>query len=78
MISYVNNLLQTCKTTDLDDEILKKILNLGACLLRGSEKPVAKELLRYIELTVSKVFLNYILVIEIKTILPVLAYFEGL
>ncbi|XP_027913721.1 uncharacterized protein LOC114173480 isoform X1 [Vigna unguiculata] len=54
MISHVNNLLQTCKTTDLDDEILKKILNLGACLLRGSEKPAAKELLRYIELTISK------------------------
>ncbi|XP_017407926.1 uncharacterized protein LOC108320869 isoform X4 [Vigna angularis] len=54
MISHVNNLLQTCKTTDLDDEILRKILNLGACLLRGSEKPLAKELLRYIELTVSK------------------------
>jgi len=73
MISHVNNLLQTCKTTDLDDEILKKILNLGACLLRGSEKPAAKELLRYIELTISKVFLNDILVIDIKTILHVLS-----
>ncbi|KAK7366546.1 hypothetical protein VNO80_08539 [Phaseolus coccineus] len=43
MISHANNILQTCKTTDLDDEILKKILNLGACLLRGSEIPFAKE-----------------------------------
>lgn len=54
VISHVSNLLQTCKSTDLDDEILKKILNLGACLLRGSERPIAKEVLRYIELAISK------------------------
>ncbi|KAG4972766.1 hypothetical protein JHK87_029587 [Glycine soja] len=54
MISHVNNLLQTCRAADLDDEIRKKILNLGACLLRGSQKPVAKELLCRIELAISK------------------------
>lgn len=54
MISHVNNLLQTCKAANLDDEILKKILNLCACLLRGSEKSKAKELLRGIELVISK------------------------
>ena len=36
IISQVNNLLQTCRAADLDDEIRNKILNLGACLLRGS------------------------------------------
>ncbi|KAK7405910.1 hypothetical protein VNO78_07522 [Psophocarpus tetragonolobus] len=54
MISHVNNLLQTCKADDLDDEIRKKILNLGACLLHGSQKPDAKELLCRIELAISK------------------------
>ncbi|RDX67466.1 Protein OBERON 1, partial [Mucuna pruriens] len=54
MISHVNNLLQTCKAADLDDEIRNKILNLGACLLRGSQKPIAKELLSRIELAISK------------------------
>ncbi|QCD91842.1 Oberon [Vigna unguiculata] len=53
MISHVNNLLQTCKSTDLHDQIVQ-ILNLGSCLLRGSEKPAAKELLRRVELTISK------------------------
>ncbi|KAE9606461.1 hypothetical protein Lal_00013962 [Lupinus albus] len=54
LISHVNKLLQTCKAIDLDDEIQKKILNLGACLLRGSQKPIAKELLSHIELAISK------------------------
>ncbi|XP_027362543.1 uncharacterized protein LOC113870142 [Abrus precatorius] len=54
MISHVNNLLQTCIATDCDDEIRKKILNFGICLLRGSEKPMAKELLSRIELDISK------------------------
>ncbi|KAG4921104.1 hypothetical protein AAZX31_18G112600 [Glycine max] len=54
MISHVNNLIQTCRAADLDAEIRKKILNLGACLLRGSQKPVAKELLCRIELAISK------------------------
>ena len=58
LISHVNKLLQTCNAIDLDDEIQKKILNLGACLLRGSQKAVAKELLSHIELAISKVFVN--------------------
>ena len=73
MISHVNNLLQTCRAADLDAEIRKKILNLGACLLRGSQKPVAKELLCRIELAISKVSLNGFWVIEIKIILLVLS-----
>ncbi|KAE9612816.1 putative oberon, PHD finger domain-containing protein [Lupinus albus] len=54
LISHVNKLLQTCKATDLDEEIQKKILNLGACLLRGSQKPIAKELQSHIEMAMSK------------------------
>jgi len=73
MISHVNNLIQTCRAADLDAEIRKKILNLGACLLRGSQKPVAKELLCRIELAISKVSLNGFWVIEIKIILLVLS-----
>ncbi|CAJ1971703.1 unnamed protein product [Sphenostylis stenocarpa] len=49
MISHVYNLLQTCKTTNLDQEILKKILNLGAFLVRGSGRKVANELLAQID-----------------------------
>lgn len=64
LISHVNKLLQTCKDNDLDDEIQKKILNLGACLLRGSQKPTARELLGHIELAISKVYLNEIEVIN--------------
>ncbi|MED6209632.1 hypothetical protein PIB30_056616 [Stylosanthes scabra] len=54
LISHVNKLLQTCDTIDSDDEIQKKILNLGACILRGSQKADAKELLSHIELAISK------------------------
>ncbi|CAL0311352.1 unnamed protein product [Lupinus luteus] len=54
LVSHVNKLLETCKATDLDEEIRKKILNLGACLLRGSRKPDVKELLSHIEMAISK------------------------
>ncbi|OIW11162.1 hypothetical protein TanjilG_22969 [Lupinus angustifolius] len=54
LISHVNKLLQTCTATDLDEEIRKKILNLGACLLRGSQKPTVKELQNHIEMEISK------------------------
>ncbi|CAJ1925683.1 unnamed protein product [Sphenostylis stenocarpa] len=53
MISHVYNLIQTCKTIDLDYEI-KKILYIGASLIRGSERPLANKLLRSIDLAVSK------------------------
>lgn len=56
LVSHVESLLQTCKSIDLDDEIKKKVLDLGACLLRGSTKPVAKELLNRVELAITKVF----------------------
>lgn len=56
LVSHVDKLLQASKAIELDDEIKNKILNLGACLLRGSQKPNAKVLLSHIELAISKVF----------------------
>jgi len=80
MIPHVSKIMQTCKTMDSHDEILK-LLNLGSALLRGSEKPAAKDLLDRVELTISKVFLHDVLLIQIKSILHVLKVhdqFEGL
>jgi len=53
MISHVDNILQTCKATHLRDQVMK-IFNLGSCLLRCLEKLSIKELLRQVELTLSK------------------------
>jgi len=53
MISHVDNILQTCKATNLHDQVMK-IFNPGSCLLRCLEKPAAKELLRQVELILSK------------------------
>jgi len=53
MILYVDNILQTCKATDLHDQIVK-IFNLGSYLLHRWRKSAAKELLRQVELTFSK------------------------
>jgi len=53
MISHVDNILQMCKATNLHDQVMK-IFNLGSCLLRCLEKLVVKELLRQVELTLSK------------------------
>ncbi|XP_028771651.1 uncharacterized protein LOC114748076 [Neltuma alba] len=49
LIPHVNKLLQICKTIDSRDDV-EKILNVGTCLLRGSNKAIAKELLNHIEL----------------------------
>ncbi|KAL5098614.1 hypothetical protein RYX36_002941 [Vicia faba] len=56
LVSHVERFVQICKsiTVDLDDEIKKKVLDLGACLLRGSTKPAAKTLLNSVELAISK------------------------
>jgi len=53
MISHVDNILQTCKATDLHDQVMK-IFNLGSDLLHRLEKPATKESLRQVELTLSK------------------------
>lgn len=55
LISHVNKLLQTCEAIDADDDNKEKILNLGVSLLGESEKASAKELMRRIELAISKV-----------------------
>ncbi|KAF3433492.1 hypothetical protein FNV43_RR24594 [Rhamnella rubrinervis] len=44
----------TCEATDSRDEI-EKILNIGICLLRGSQKVSAKELHNRIEFVIAKV-----------------------
>lgn len=54
LISHANMLLQKCETTNSRDDI-GKILNLGACILRGSQKTIARKLLSRIELAFSKV-----------------------
>ena len=71
IISLLDNILQS-KATDLNDQVVK-ILSLASSLLRRSEKPAAKELLLRVELILSKVILNHILLIEIKRILHVLS-----
>ncbi|XP_058740997.1 OBERON-like protein isoform X2 [Vicia villosa] len=51
LISHANKLLQTCEAIETDGaDIKEKILTLGICLLRGSEKVAAKELLSLIAL----------------------------
>ncbi|XXG67966.1 hypothetical protein AAC387_Pa06g1182 [Persea americana] len=53
LISHVKKLLHTCESLDSQDDILK-ILNLGLCILRGSQKTSAKSLLNHIELVLTK------------------------
>lgn len=54
LVSHVQGFLQSCQSTDSRDDI-EKILSIGVCILRGSLKKRAKELLRHIELIISKV-----------------------
>jgi hypothetical protein len=44
----------TCESLDSRDEI-EKILNLGVCILHGSQKTSANELLKRIEVAIAKV-----------------------
>jgi len=53
MILHVDYILQTCKAMDLHDQVVK-IFNLDSYLLHRWEKSVAKEFLRQVELTFSK------------------------
>ncbi|XP_028773520.1 protein OBERON 1 isoform X2 [Neltuma alba] len=53
LISHATELLEKCKTIDSRDDI-EKILNLGASILRGSQRMIAKELLNRIDLAISK------------------------
>jgi len=58
LISHANELLLTCEAIDSNDVIKEKILNLGLCLMCGSEKAAAKDLMGRFALAMSKVLLN--------------------
>lgn len=53
LVFHVESLLQTCKSINSRDDI-EKILNVGICVLRGSEKTSGKQLLRHIEMAMEK------------------------
>ncbi|XP_058105260.1 uncharacterized protein LOC131248808 isoform X2 [Magnolia sinica] len=53
LISHVERFLETCQSVDSRDGI-EKILNLGLCILRGSQQTSAKNLLNHIELVLTK------------------------
>ncbi|CAI0559472.1 unnamed protein product [Linum tenue] len=53
MVPHAVKLLQTCKFIDSRDEV-EKILNVGICILRGSRRNKAKDLLKRIELAAAK------------------------
>ncbi|KAK1281098.1 hypothetical protein QJS04_geneDACA004698 [Acorus gramineus] len=57
LISHVVKLLQTCEALDTRDDI-EKILNVGLCILRGSEQMRAKSLLNRIGSILTKVYLR--------------------
>ncbi|KAM7257847.1 hypothetical protein ACFE04_013588 [Oxalis oulophora] len=48
LISHATKLIQICKSVESREDV-EKILNVGVCILRGSEKTSAKELLNRIE-----------------------------
>jgi hypothetical protein len=54
LVSHATRLLQTCESIDSWDEI-EKILSVGVCILRGSQKTTAKWLLNRFELAIAKV-----------------------
>ncbi|XP_038897148.1 protein OBERON 2-like isoform X2 [Benincasa hispida] len=53
LVSHVERFLQSYQSADCRDDI-EEILSLGFCILRGSHKMRAKELLRHIELNIEK------------------------
>lgn len=54
LIPHVNKLLHICKAIEVRDDI-ENTLNLSARLLRGSNRDIAKELLKLVELANLKV-----------------------
>ncbi|KAH0634115.1 hypothetical protein KY290_038482 [Solanum tuberosum] len=53
LVSHVMKLLKICGSIDSRDDI-EKILNVGFCILRGSRKTNAKQLLRHIKSAMAK------------------------
>ena len=54
LVSHVARLLKNCESVDSRDDI-EKILGVGICILRGSHKASANNLLNQIELAMAKV-----------------------
>lgn len=54
LVSHVTRLLHNCESNSSQDDI-EKILNVGICVLRGSKRTSAKQLLHHIQLAMSKV-----------------------
>lgn len=54
LVSHVTRSIEVCKSVDSPEDV-EKILNLGVCVLRGSQKTSAKELLIHIEQAIAKV-----------------------
>lgn len=54
LVPHVNKFLEICQTVEYQGDV-EKILNLGICILRGSQRDNAKDLLNCIESTVIKV-----------------------
>ncbi|GMP52835.1 hypothetical protein CsSME_00018511 [Camellia sinensis var. sinensis] len=57
LVPHVTKIFCTCESIDSRDDI-EKILNVGSCVLRGSQKTSAKSLLLRIEMAMAKVSLN--------------------
>ncbi|CAN8311328.1 unnamed protein product [Cochlearia groenlandica] len=53
LVPHVNRFLEICQTVEYQGDI-EKILNLGECILRGSQRDSAKKLLKCIESTIIK------------------------
>lgn len=54
LVPHVTTLLKTCESINSRDEI-EKILNVGVCILRGSQRTNARGLLNRIESTITEV-----------------------
>ncbi|KAJ4969017.1 hypothetical protein NE237_015718 [Protea cynaroides] len=53
LISHVTRLIKTCESLSAREEI-EKILSLGLCILRSSQRTSAKKLLKHMELAMTK------------------------
>ncbi|XP_022738899.1 protein OBERON 2-like [Durio zibethinus] len=53
LVPHVTRLLKTCESIDSPDDI-EKILNIGVCILRGSQKTNARVLLNHIDSAITK------------------------
>ncbi|XP_073223178.1 uncharacterized protein [Cicer arietinum] len=66
LISHANKILLVCEAIDSEGDIKEKMLNLGMCLLCGSQKAAAKELMSRIALAMSKLFDEFGSLLQLK------------